>query len=84
MDDKYIITNTQQGQPENRKGAVGPANVAAAERPKPLEVPGEDEASIPDSIPERFPPGQTQGRPAIVTDHPSKSMKDKIGKKIAP
>jgi hypothetical protein len=80
MADNYIITNTQQGQPQNRKGAVGPSNVAAAEKPDPIEVPGEDAASIP----EKFPPGQTGARPAIVTDHSAKSMQDKIGKKIEP
>jgi len=80
MDDKYIITTNQQGQPQNRKGAVGPSNVALGETPAPEDVPGEDT----NPIPEQFPPGQTPTRPAIVTDHSAKSMKDKIGKKIAP
>jgi len=76
MDDKYIITTNQQGQPENRKGAVGPSNVATSgdgETSDALEV-------GPDSIPEhpRKPEILKKSLTRKFATHPATPMKTKI------
>ena len=79
MDDKYIISNTQQGQSPERKGAVGPSNVAVSGEPDENELLQEGPESIPsreERLARKFAP---ISRPTRTV--PGQSMGDTIGKK---
>ena len=75
MQDKYIITTNQQGQPQNLKSPVGPSNVATGEDPNKDEFLHQGPEEIPEHV--HVPPKT----PGTVKDTSNRPMKEKIGKK---